>query len=85
MNSIIANKSRMQVSVRSDTSKSQNKIEVHRQKARAIVQDASEKRKTFEKESLAKLATWQARVKVVVSEDIQLLKQIFSGKTMSDE
>jgi hypothetical protein len=58
-----------------------NKFVNHRQKARAIIKDASEKRKDFENSSLEKLAMWQAEVKLVIAEDIQLLKQIVSGKS----
>ena len=61
-----------------------NKFELHRQRARDFIKEKSEKRVELEKASLDKLAIWQTRIKQVVKEDMQLIKQIVTGKMTDD-
>lgn len=58
-----------------------SKFDAHRLKARTLIKNASEKRIEFEKNSLDKIAAWQANMKLVIKEDIQLIKIVLSGKT----
>ena len=66
------------------TADTANKFELHRQRARDFIKEKSEKRVELEKASLDKLAIWQTRIKQVVNEDIQLIKQIVTGKMTDD-
>ena len=57
-----------------------NKIDAHRQKVKALIKNASEKRIEFEKTSLDKIAVWQSNMKQIIKEDIQLIKIVLTGK-----
>ena len=57
-----------------------NKFDAHRQKVKALIKNASEKRIEFEKNSLEKIANWQSNMKQIIKEDIQLIKIVLTGK-----
>lgn len=63
-----------------------NAIDTHRQRAREAIKSANERRIAFEKSSLENLANFQANIKQIVKDDIDLVKLIFNNKkTTIDE
>lgn len=60
-------------------------IFVHREKVKEIVKKVASKRVELEKQNLEKLASFQANIKIIISEDVQIIKDIIASPPSRQE